>query len=178
MSYNQELHQWQIQLAAWYTNAALREDELELHKHGMSAEEVNIFAEGLKRKRLHQVESLLPFSFAKHSEYLREKFLQYSQQERLQGLHLKHTRDAIAFASWVEEWVPADTQTLLRWERFLLRCSLPEGNFYFHQNPYRLFKQKASDSVDAKILRRKEWVIGFRVMKKKAWKIFHIPLPF
>lgn len=119
----------------------------------LSAAEVNLFATSLKRKRLGEVQELLPMSAKALDKDFYKLFWQYAETYIPQGIK-KHLLDAIAFANYIEkldniepEWILDLVKYEKSWleatepnRRLILRCfryavNRSDGNFQVLQQP-------------------------------------------
>ncbi|BAY21867.1 hypothetical protein NIES2100_16250 [Calothrix sp. NIES-2100] len=131
------LAQTQQVLAQLYTNSELRQrffanpqtvgaelgfsDEETQQLAQISAQQVNIFANSLKWKRLGEVRELLPRTARVLGKNFNDLFWRYAQTHLPQGIK-KHRSDAIAFANFIQaqEIEPAWLSDLVRYEKIWL----------------------------------------------------------
>lgn len=128
------LAQTQQVLAQLYTNTELRNrffanpqsvgaelglsDEEINQLSQLSAQQVNIFANSLKWKRLGEVRELLPRTARVLGKNFNDLFWRYAETHIPQGIN-KHREDAIAFASFIQKQdiEPAWVSDLVRYEK-------------------------------------------------------------
>ncbi|BAY09312.1 hypothetical protein [Calothrix sp. NIES-2098] len=131
------LAQTQQVLAQLYTNSELRQrffanpqivgaelglsDEETQQLSQISAQQVNIFANSLKWKRLGEVRELLPRTARVLGKNFNDLFWRYAETHLPQGVK-KHREDAIAFANFIQqqEIDPAWVKDLVRYEKMWL----------------------------------------------------------
>jgi len=117
------LAQTQQLLAQLYTNTELRQrffanpqtvgaelglSEAQTQKLAqLSAQQVNIFANSLKWKRLGEVRELLPRTARVLGKNFNDLFWRYAETHLPQGIK-KHRQDAIAFASFITKVAPQE----------------------------------------------------------------------
>jgi hypothetical protein len=103
-------------LSRLYTNSTFRKEFIAdkkkfYQKHSLSSETISFlealsipqltfFAEGLLKKRMHEVKSLLPLSVKLTGKAFTELFLKFSDQYTPGGIH-KHPEDAVHFVEYV-----------------------------------------------------------------------------
>jgi hypothetical protein len=144
------LAQTQQVLAQLYTNSEFRErffanpqvvgtelglsgDEAETLAQ-LSAQEVNIFANSLKWKRLGEIRELLPRTAKVLGKNFTSLFWRYAETHLPTGIK-KHREDAIAFANFMtkmaqaENIEPAWVADLVRYEKTWLLTSEPGSRF-------------------------------------------------
>lgn len=137
------LAQTQQVLAQLYTNTNFRErffanpeavgTEFELsddeaQQLAQSAQQINIFANSLKWKRLGEVRELLPRTAKVLGKDFTALFWQYAETYLPQGIK-KHREDAIAFANFIEKSAENLVADLVRYEKTWLLAY--EGDRYF-----------------------------------------------
>jgi len=124
------LAQTQQVLAQLYTNTNFRErffanpqvgTEFELsadeaQQLAQSAQQINIFANSLKWKRLGEVRELLPRTAKVLGKDFTSFFWQYAETYLPQGIK-KHREDAIAFANFLEKTTSDLVADLVRYEK-------------------------------------------------------------
>ncbi|OUL18120.1 hypothetical protein BV378_37340 [Nostoc sp. RF31YmG] len=128
------LAQTQQVLAQIYTNSEFRQrffanpqtvgaelglSEAEIQQlSAISAQQVNIFANSLKWKRLGEVRELLPRTARVLGKNFNDLFWRYAETHLPQGIK-KHREDAIAFSSFIqqEEIEPDWVSDLVRYEK-------------------------------------------------------------
>ena len=141
------LAQTQQILAQLYTNSVLRSrffanpqavgEELGLNSDEaqqlakLSAQQVNLFASSLKRKRLGEVRELLPLTHSVLGKGFAELFWRYAETYIPTGIK-KHLEDAIAFSTFIEvtqlESInPPWVVDLLRYEKAWLQAAEPSS---------------------------------------------------
>lgn len=133
-------------LAKLYTNAVLREsffanpqeegEELGLsfdeaqQLAQLSAQQVNLFASSLKRKRLSEVKELLPLTSQVLGKDFSKLFWRYAETYLPQGIK-KHWEDAIAFCTFIEKVAqvegiePPWVWELVRYEKACQKAAAP-----------------------------------------------------
>ncbi|MBD1926632.1 hypothetical protein H6F74_10305 [Trichocoleus sp. FACHB-90] len=142
------LAQTQQILAQLYTNSLLRSrffanpqavgEELGLNSDQaqqlakLSAQQVNLFASSLKRKRLGEVRELLPLTHSVLGKGFAELFWRYAETYIPTGIK-KHLEDAIAFSAFVENVTqlesidPPWVVDLVRYEKAWLQAAEPSS---------------------------------------------------
>jgi hypothetical protein len=125
------LAQTQQVLAQLYTNTDFRErffanpqavgtefelSDEEAQQLAQSAQQINIFANSLKWKRLGELRELLPRTTKVLGKDFTSLFWQYAETYLPQGIK-KHREDAIAFANFLEKTIDGKERDLVRYEK-------------------------------------------------------------
>lgn len=125
------LAQTQQVLAQLYTNTDFRErffanpqavgvefelSDDEAQQLAQSAQQINIFANSLKWKRLGELRELLPRTAKVLGKDFTALFWQYAETYLPQGIK-KHREDAIAFANFLEKTTDGKERDLVRYEK-------------------------------------------------------------
>ena len=159
-------------LAELYTNSSIRKNYFPDDKNQLDEKEVTIFAEGLLHKRRNAVKGIMPFSFS-YQRKLYDLFIEYASVYGMQGYHLKHQQDALAFCSYLEnvKEIKEDNylRQIIRYEKFMIRRSMP-GRFLFFFAGYRI--PYATEETIHKPSQLKGTIIMccFRFSANASWK--------
>ncbi|MEH2378531.1 MAG: hypothetical protein V7K27_06450 [Nostoc sp.] len=188
------LAQTQEVLAQLYTNTDLRErffanpqavgaelglscDEAQKLAQ-LSAQEVNIFANSLKWKRLGEVREQLPRTARVLGKNFTTLFWRYAQTHLPKGIK-KHREDAIAFANFIvevaqqEDINPPWVSDLVRYEKTWLLAYEPSSRLSVCWFSYPIDKLASSDTMN----RQATIAIWFRFSKRSQLRHIVLLLP-
>ncbi|MBD2743120.1 hypothetical protein [Coleofasciculus sp. FACHB-1120] len=194
------LAQTQQILAKLYTNTLLRErffanpqavgeefglssDESQ-HLAKLSAQQVNLFASSLKRKRLGEVRELLPLTQRVLGKSFAELFWRYAETHVPGGIK-KHLEDAIAFATFIEnnaqlkEIEPPWVVDLARYEKSWLLAAEPTFRLTMCRFRYAIDKlaRMTQQEVEPLLLLQPTIVFWFRLSARSQLRHIVISLP-
>jgi hypothetical protein len=143
-----------------YTNSIFRNEFIAdkksfYHNHAFSPEtitflealsipQLTFFAEGLLKKRMHEVRSLLPLSVKLMRKTFTELFLKFSDQYTPNGIH-KHQEDAIQFVEYVlgqlkKTNIDQFGHSVMLYEQEQLRCFINPKKYRISFYKYDLVK--------------------------------------
>lgn len=154
------LAQVQQALARLYTDAALRDrfladprevgltfglSPVEVEQLAQAASQISFFAESLHRKRLNEVNRLLPFTRRLLGRQFGALFLRYAPTYAPHGLR-KHQADALAFADFIERRLsveplgPPFGADIVRYEAGWLWAAHPDCRWLVRRFRYPIHK--------------------------------------
>lgn len=188
-------------LAQLYTNSVLRSrffadpqavgTELGLNSDEvtqlaqLSAQQVNLFASSLKRKRLGEVRELLPLTQRVLGKDFSKLFWRYAETHLPQGIK-KHWEDAIAFSSFIEQVTrsegiePLWIGELVRYEKSWLQAMEPTCHLTVCRFRYaidRLVQNLRQENVSPQLKEQPTVALWFRLSRRGQLRHFILSLP-
>ena len=188
-------------LARIYTDSKLRDDFLtnpdvvgrtlrlncvkiqQLSK--LSSQEVNMFANSLKQKRLGEIRKLLPSTVKVLEGEFNKLFFQYAETY-LPNKNNKHLEDAIAFTEFILNKPPEDINSslvsdVLLYEHRRLKAIGSNKPIVFDRFNYSLQSlinnlQTANLTSTPKLAPQKNLTIWFRLTSRNKWRLITIPI--
>lgn len=195
------LEKTQQVLAQLYTNTVLRErffanPQVVCEEFGLSfdeakqlaqlsAQQVNLFASSLKRKRLGEVRELLPLTHRVLGKDFSKLFWQYAETYIPKGIK-KHLEDAIAFANFIEKVTdsdriePSPVVELVRYEKAWLEAAEPTRRLTAYKFRYaikQLARSVAQQDKEPLLLLQPTVILWFRLSPRSHLRYFAIALP-
>jgi hypothetical protein len=134
----------------------------------IAGRELGVFAESLVRKRLREVEKLLPITKRLAGDRFRKAFTEYAPTFNSQAIK-RHFEDAVKFSTFIEEWdLSEQVRDAARFERTRLTF-FNEGRVFGHCRSRYDLEKLSGPSHEASRRRRTMIAVWLRVGKR----IFH-----
>ena len=136
-------------LAGLYTSKKAREDYFkEVASSEENKKELIVFAQGLLLKRLNVVKNIFSLSFAYNNSLLYDAFIEYASVNTMQGFHLKHTLDALAFFKYLKnkKIITDYLLALMSYEAHSAKSFLPGKQFLFLKSNYH-FSRATTENI-------------------------------
>jgi hypothetical protein len=166
------LREQQRLLADLYTNPKRRENYFqELSSSGFKKEEVIVFAQGLLSKRLNVVKGMFPLTFAYDENLFRSNFMEYASSNSMQGFHLKHHKDALAFYKYLlnKKKLNEYLVEVIKYEVFQLKSFLPEKHLIVLLSNHRFYKATPGTIKDKARFHGRSLYMMIRLNVKNKW---------